>query len=103
MTEERDGAAPAEPSDEGPELTGLGSLASAHGALTTGRGLLSGVVGFALAVMSLLGVIGFHFPAYLSTPEFRAVYDVTLARSAYRRSNSSAISRTCALTLVLVF
>lgn len=80
MTEERDGAAGAEPSDEGPELTGLGSLASAHGALTTGRGLLSGVVGFALAVMSLLGVIGFHFPAYLSTPEFRAVYDVTTLR-----------------------
>lgn len=80
MTREPHDEAGAKPRDEGPELTGLSSLASAHGTLTTGRGLVSGVVGFALAVMSLLGVIGFHFPAYLSTPEFRAVYDVTTLR-----------------------
>ncbi len=73
---------PQEPQDPGTGegLDGLSSLADAHGALTPGRGLLSGVIAFALAVMSLLGVIGFHFPQYLSTPEFRAVYDVTTLR-----------------------
>jgi sterol desaturase/sphingolipid hydroxylase (fatty acid hydroxylase superfamily) len=33
-------------------------------------------------VLSLLAVIGFHFPAYLSTPEVRAHYDVTTLRYA---------------------
>lgn len=58
----------------------LARLVSSHGALRRGTGMVSGVVAFALASLALLGVIGFHFPAYLSTPEFRHVYDVTTLR-----------------------
>jgi len=67
---------PAAPSPVG-KLT---ELATSHGALSRGTGLLSSVLAFALACLCLLGVIGFHFPAYLSTPEFRHVYDVTTLR-----------------------
>jgi sterol desaturase/sphingolipid hydroxylase (fatty acid hydroxylase superfamily) len=55
-------------------------LLGSHGPLRAGTGLLSGVIAVNLAGLALLGVIGFHFPAYLSTPEFRAVYDVTTLR-----------------------
>lgn len=55
-------------------------LLQSHGALQRGSGMLSGVIGLNLAGLALLGVIGFHFPAYLSTPEFRHVYDVSTLR-----------------------
>ena len=42
--------------------------------------MVSGVIAFCLAVLSLLAVIGFHFPAYLSTPEVRAHYDIQTLR-----------------------
>ncbi|MEM9860454.1 MAG: sterol desaturase family protein [Myxococcota bacterium] len=42
--------------------------------------MASGVVAFALASLALLGVIGFHFPAYTSTPELRQLYDVQTLR-----------------------
>ncbi len=58
----------------------LTQLVTSHGDLRRGTGLLSGVVALTLAVCSLLGVIAFHFPAYLSTPEMRHVYDVTTLR-----------------------
>lgn len=58
----------------------LTRLVASHGALRRGKGMLSGVVALSLASLALLGVIGFHFPAYLSTPEFRHVYDVTTLR-----------------------
>lgn len=55
-------------------------LAASHGGLRPGSGMLSGVIAISLAGLALLGVIGFHFPAYLSTPEVRAHYDVTTLR-----------------------
>jgi sterol desaturase/sphingolipid hydroxylase (fatty acid hydroxylase superfamily) len=58
----------------------LEKLTSGHGALEPGKGLASGVVALSLAVLSLLAVIAFHFPAYTSTPEFRKVYDVGTLR-----------------------
>lgn len=61
-------------------LDKLNRLGESHGHLPRGKGMVSGVMAFCLAVLSLLAVIGFHFPAYLSTPEFRAVYDVTTLR-----------------------
>ncbi|MCA9605863.1 MAG: sterol desaturase family protein [Myxococcales bacterium] len=67
-----------EPIEEGPK--DLGELVAAHGELKAGSGLLSGVVSISLAVLALLGVIGFRFPAYLSTPELRQHYDVTTLR-----------------------
>ena len=56
------------------------SLVKAHGPLRAGTGMLSGVVALSLAVLALLGVIGFHFPAYTSTPELRQLYDVQTLR-----------------------
>lgn len=65
-------------SDRSPK--NLSELATAHGALSPGRGMLSGVIALSLAVLALLGVIGFHFPAYTSTPELRQLYDVQTLR-----------------------
>lgn len=58
----------------------LGDLATSHGPLRRGTGMLSGVVAILLAALALLGVIGFHFPAYTSTPELRQLYDVQTLR-----------------------
>ncbi len=69
---------PAEDSSQDPQ--DIQSLVKSHGALRTGSGLASGVVAFSLAVLALLGVIGFHFPAYTSTPELRQLYDVQTLR-----------------------
>lgn len=50
------------------------------GRLTPGRGRLTGTLALALAVLSVLAVLAFHFPAYLTTPELRAKYDVAVLR-----------------------
>lgn len=55
-------------------------LVNANGEVAKGRGLVSGVIALGLAVMSLLGVLAFRFPAYLTTPELRRNYDVTTLR-----------------------
>ncbi len=64
--------------EDGPK--NLGELARAHGELRAGSGLLSGVVSVSLSALAVLGVIGFRFPAYTSTPELRQHYDVTTLR-----------------------
>lgn len=38
------------------------------------------MIALSLAGLAVLGVLGFHFPAQLSTPEFRHVYDVQTLR-----------------------
>jgi sterol desaturase/sphingolipid hydroxylase (fatty acid hydroxylase superfamily) len=58
----------------------LNRLAVSHGALRPGKGMVSGVVAFALAALCFLGVLAFHFPEYLTTPELRRSYDVSLMR-----------------------
>jgi sterol desaturase/sphingolipid hydroxylase (fatty acid hydroxylase superfamily) len=45
-----------------------------------GEGKISGILSIFFAVLSLCGVICFHFPAYFTTPEFRAVYSVDFMR-----------------------
>ncbi|MBC7473007.1 MAG: sterol desaturase family protein [Candidatus Sericytochromatia bacterium] len=50
------------------------------GALTKGSGLVSGVIALGLAILSFLGVIAFHFPEYLTTPELRQNYSVDILR-----------------------
>ena len=50
------------------------------GRLTPGRGRVTGTIALALAVLSALAVLAFHFPEYLTTPELRAKYDVALLR-----------------------
>ncbi len=53
----------------------LPSLIEAHGPLSESRGLLSGVVALALSGLSVLAVLAYRFPAYLTTPELRKNYD----------------------------
>ncbi|HET6432301.1 sterol desaturase family protein [Dyella sp.] len=50
------------------------------GELKPGRGKVSGVVALSLAVLSLLAVLAFHFPQYLTTPDLRHKYSVDLLR-----------------------
>jgi sterol desaturase/sphingolipid hydroxylase (fatty acid hydroxylase superfamily) len=50
------------------------------GQLRPGRGRVSGTVALALAVLSALSVLAFHFPAYLTLPELRQKYDVAVLR-----------------------
>jgi sterol desaturase/sphingolipid hydroxylase (fatty acid hydroxylase superfamily) len=54
-------------------------LLAQHGELKA-QGLLPAVIAFALALLSALAVLAFRFPAWLSTPELRAHYDVTTLR-----------------------
>ena len=55
-------------------------LTASHGELKPGRGLASGIVALVLGIACLLGVLAFHFPQYLTTPELRRSYDVELMR-----------------------
>jgi len=61
-------------------LDKLNELAEGHGALKPGRGLVTGVLALSLAFLCFLGVLAFHFPEYLTTPELRKSYDVALIR-----------------------
>ncbi|MEJ7804511.1 MAG: sterol desaturase family protein, partial [Telluria sp.] len=45
------------------------------GELKRGMGLVSGVVALCLGILCLLGVLAFHFPQYLTTPELRRNYN----------------------------
>ena len=50
------------------ELEKLNEFTESHGALRTGKGLVSGVIALTLAILCLLGVLAFHFPQYLTRP-----------------------------------
>ena len=54
-----------------PMLEKLNELTEGHGALKRGHGLISGVVALSLAILCFLGVLAFHFPEYLTTPQLR--------------------------------
>ncbi len=45
-----------------------------------GEGAISGYIACFLAFLSFLGVIAFHFPQYLTTPELRTSYDTDVIR-----------------------
>ncbi|MCJ8337348.1 MAG: sterol desaturase family protein [Pseudomonadales bacterium] len=45
-----------------------------------GEGAISGYIACLLAVLCFLGVLSFHFPQYLTTPELRANYNVDFLR-----------------------
>src|ERR1044071_7931909 len=42
--------------------------------------MVSGVIALVLAVLCFLGVLAFHFPEYLTTPELRKSYSVDAMR-----------------------
>jgi len=58
----------------------LNRLSESHGALRPGKGMVSGVIALSLAVLCFLGVLAFHFPQYLTTPELRKSYNVDVMR-----------------------
>ncbi|MFY8016853.1 MAG: sterol desaturase family protein, partial [Inhella sp.] len=63
-----------------PPLEKLNRLTESHGAIQSGKGLASGVIALSLAILCFLGVLAFHFPEYLTTPQLRKSYDVDLLR-----------------------
>lgn len=58
----------------------LNEFSESHGELRTGHGLVTGVIALSLAVLCFLGVLAFHFPEYLTTPQLRKSYDVDILR-----------------------
>src|SRR5690606_28468772 len=58
----------------------LADLFHQSGELKPGQGRISGIIALALAILCLLGVIAFHFPQYLTTPELRQSYSVDALR-----------------------
>ncbi|MFZ4758533.1 MAG: sterol desaturase family protein [Burkholderiaceae bacterium] len=61
-------------------LTELGALLRGHGPVTGSPGLASGAFSLGLAILCLLSVLAYRFPAYLTTPMLRAVYDADALR-----------------------
>ena len=62
-------------------LKQLNELAESHGDLAQGRGLKTGVLAMSLGFLCFLGVLAFHFPEYLTTPELRKSYNVDTLRT----------------------
>ena len=62
-------------------LQKLNEISESHGALRKGKGLITGVIALSLAILCFLGVLAFHFPQYLTTPELRKSYDVDVIRT----------------------
>ncbi len=58
------------------------SLLASSGPLHFGKGLVSTILALALGMLCLLGVLAFHFPEYLTTPQLRRQYSVDLLRQA---------------------
>jgi sterol desaturase/sphingolipid hydroxylase (fatty acid hydroxylase superfamily) len=61
-------------------LDKITGLTRSHGELRPGRGLVTGVLTLILASLCFMGVMAFHFPEYLTTPELRKSYDVAMLR-----------------------
>ncbi|MGY4829596.1 sterol desaturase family protein [Sphaerotilaceae bacterium SBD11-9] len=62
------------------ELDKLNQLTESHGELRPGHGMVTGVIALSLAILCFLGVLAFHFPEYLTTPELRKSYNVDIIR-----------------------
>jgi sterol desaturase/sphingolipid hydroxylase (fatty acid hydroxylase superfamily) len=62
-------------------LDKLNELAESAGALRPGAGLVTGVIALTLGFLCFLGVLAFHFPEYLTTPELRRSYSVDTLRT----------------------
>ena len=50
------------------------------GELKTGYGKVTGIIALSLAILCFLGVLAFHFPQYMTTPQLRKNYSVDLLR-----------------------
>ena len=54
--------------------------AEAQRSFNPGEGRITGYMSATLGILSFLGVLCFLYPTYLTTPEFRATYDVDMLR-----------------------
>jgi predicted cobalt transporter CbtA len=57
-------------------------LLGRSGELKFGQGMIATIVALTLGFLCLLGVLAFHFPEYLTTPELRHQYSVDVLRQA---------------------
>ncbi len=57
-------------------------LLASSGELRFGQGMIATIVALSLGFLCLLGVLAFHFPEYLTTPELRHQYSVDVLRQA---------------------
>ena len=57
-------------------------LLASSGELKVGEGTVSTVIALSLGILCLLGVVAFHFPEYLTTPQLRRQYSVDILRQA---------------------
>ncbi|AMP39679.1 sterol desaturase family protein [Ralstonia solanacearum] len=55
-------------------------LLNSSGGLVFGNGLIATILALVLGFLCLLGVMAFHFPQYLTTPELRHAYSVDVMR-----------------------
>jgi sterol desaturase/sphingolipid hydroxylase (fatty acid hydroxylase superfamily) len=62
-------------------LEKLNQLTESQGALKPGHGLISGIIALSLGILCFLGVLAFHFPQYLTTPQLRQSYNVDVIRT----------------------
>ena len=69
------------------------------GRIHPGTGMITGVIALFLAILSVLGVLAFHFPAYLTTPELRTFYTVEAMRALL--FGALLVSGTIALTNIV--
>jgi len=58
------------------------TLLQSSGHMKFGQGIIATVLALLLGFMCLLGVLAFHFPQYLTTPELRQQYSVDWLRQA---------------------
>ncbi|MDO8414817.1 MAG: sterol desaturase family protein [Agitococcus sp.] len=64
----------------GAVVTDTHQLLHSDGALHPGAGMIGSVLGLVLGFLSLLGVLAFMYPQYLTTPELRHAYSVAVCR-----------------------
>ena len=57
-------------------------LLKRSGPMRFGQGIIATVLALSLGFLCLLGVLAFHFPEYLTTPELRHQYSVDVLRQA---------------------
>ena len=53
-----------------------------------GQGRISGYISIFLGALSLIAVLAYQFPSYLTTTELRAVYDANILQVVFKYSSA---------------
>ncbi len=61
-------------------MTGPIKVFRQEGELKIGYGKVTGIIALSLSILCFLGVLAFHYPQYLTTPELRKNYSVDVLR-----------------------